>query len=188
MRSNFFLFQALTTEETFIEASSDHVKLSPQDIVIEAVTRDMVKALRNEDVYHEIYRQLLSIVIDTEKAVTSRQARRALKRITYDGALLAKHLEFQNQPAESTGASRTNRRSRQPSISPSQSPLWNNILAVLEILQTKKDISRVELLIAPLFHLLKCCVNEEEQVPLEYSKQIILSCLLSCCQKLPAGE
>ena len=75
------------------------MKLSPQDIVIEVVTRDMVKALRNVDVYHKIYRQLLSIVIDTEKAVTARQARRALKRITYDGALLAKHLEFQNQPA-----------------------------------------------------------------------------------------
>ena len=54
----------------------------------------MIKALRYEDVYHKIYRQLLSIVFDTEKAVTSRQARRALKRITYDGALLAKHLEF----------------------------------------------------------------------------------------------
>ena len=54
----------------------------------------MVKALRYEDVYHKIYRQLLSIVFDTDKAVTSRQARRALKRIMYDGALLAKHLEF----------------------------------------------------------------------------------------------
>jgi U3 small nucleolar RNA-associated protein 10 len=55
------------------------------------------------------------------------------------------------------------------------------------MLQVNKEISGIHLLIAPLFDLLKICLDEEEQVPLEYSKQLILSCLLSCCQKLPQG-
>jgi hypothetical protein len=78
-------------------------------------------------------------------------------------------------------------RSRQSVLKPSQCLLWNRILAVLEMLQVKKEISGIHLLIAPLFDLLKICLDEEEQVPLEYSKQLILSCLLSCCQKLPQG-
>ena len=79
------------------------------------------------------------------------------------------------------------RRQRQPSLKPSQCLLWNRILAVLEMLQVKKEISSVHLLIAPLFDLLKICLDEEEQAPLEYSKQLILSCLLVCCQQLPQG-
>ena len=78
-------------------------------------------------------------------------------------------------------------RRRQVSLKPSQSPQWNKILAVLEMLQTKKGITSVNLLIAPLFDLLKHCLNEDEQAPLEYSKQLILSCLLTCCQKLSPG-
>ena len=78
-------------------------------------------------------------------------------------------------------------RPRQSVLKPSQCLLWNRILAVLEMLQVKKEISGIHLLIAPLFDLLKICLDEEEQVPLEYSKQLILSCLLSCCQKLPQG-
>ena len=78
-------------------------------------------------------------------------------------------------------------RRRPASLRPSQSPEWNKILAVLEMLQTKKGITNVNLLIAPLFDLLKHCLNEDEQAPLEYSKQLILSCLLSCCQKLSSG-
>lgn len=61
------------------------------------------------------------------------------------------------------------RRQRQPSMRPSTSILWNRILAVLEMLQVKKEISSVQLLIAPLFELLKSCLDEEEQAPLEYS-------------------
>lgn len=78
-------------------------------------------------------------------------------------------------------------RRRQVSLKPSQSPQWNKILAVLEMLQIKKGITNVNLLIAPLFDLLKHCLNEDEQAPLEYSKQLILSCLLTCCQKLSPG-
>lgn len=78
-------------------------------------------------------------------------------------------------------------RRRQPTLKPSQSPAWIAILAVLEIVQSKKEISNIHLLVAPLFALLKSCIDEEEQTPLEYSKQLILSCLMNCCQKLPTG-
>jgi len=82
--------------------------------------------------------------------------------------------------------SRNNQRAAQPK--PGQCPQWNRILAVLEMLPTKKQIANVHQMIAPLFELLKNCLDEEEQAPLEYSKQLILSSLLTCCQKLPPGN
>ena len=80
------------------------------------------------------------------------------------------------------------RQPREPSFKPSQSPVWSRILAVLEMFQSKKKIADVHFLIAPLFDLLKSCLDEEEQLPLEYSKQVILSCLLACCQQLSPGK
>ena len=81
---------------------------------------------------------------------------------------------------------RNQQRAAQPT--PGQCPQWNRILAVLEMLPTKKQITNVHQMIAPLFELLKNCLDEEEQAPLEYSKQLILSSLLTCCQKLPQGK
>lgn len=81
---------------------------------------------------------------------------------------------------------RSNQRADQPK--PGRCPQWNRILAVLEMLPTKKQITNVHQIIAPLFELLKNCLDEEEQAPLEYSKQLILSSLLTCCQKLPSGS
>ncbi len=191
--------KALTTPDAFLapNAPEPQLRLSPQDVLIEVVTKEFYRALDDASVRQRVYRLLLDIVVNTDKPVAARQARRALKRITFDAALLLPHLDFKAQaqaleaPAAApvvAAAGVRNRRLRQASPKPSQSPLWSAILAVLEVLHSKKEVANVEQLIAPLFDLLKCCLDEEEQTLLEYSKQLILSCLLSCCQKLPSGN
>lgn len=192
--------KALGCASCFVATGEESVLLSPQDIVIEVVTKDFFRAVGSEPVQLKILTELLDIITRTERTVAGRQARRALKRCAYDAALIVKLLEFQ-QPsvppaagASTPGSGRelrsAGRRQRPTSTTtkPSQSPLWNRILAVLEMLQSKKGVDKVQLLIGPLFGLLKSCLDEEEQAPLEYSKQLILSSLLACCQKLPPGK
>lgn len=77
------------------------VVLSPQDIVIEVITKEFFRALPTEAVKLKMFDELLEIIINTDKTVTARQARRALKRISFDAALLMKQLEFKSQPTES---------------------------------------------------------------------------------------
>ena len=49
----------------------------------------------------KIFDELLEIIMNTDKTVTARQARRALKRISYDATLLITQLEFKTQPTAS---------------------------------------------------------------------------------------
>ena len=180
--------------------STETLLLSPQDVLIEVITADFFRAIGANPAQLGIFTELLEIICKTDKAVTARQGRKALKRISYDASLLIKQLEFIAAPADA-GSAQANRQlrsgNRQRGASanaapkPSTSPdAWGKILAVLEVLQTKKRVESVHLLIAPLFSLLKACLDEEEeqQAALEYSKQLILSSLLSCCQKLPQGQ
>ena len=75
--------------------------MSPQDILIEGVTRDFYCALPSVDVRQLVFQKMLRIVVATDKAVTVRRARRALKRMTIDAKLLVKHLEFKPSVAVS---------------------------------------------------------------------------------------
>ena len=93
----YFLFQALQSSKCFI-AAGDGVMLSPQDILIEVITKDFFRALTSMQVKSSIFGELLDIIIGTEKTVTVRQTRKALKRISGDAALVAKQLEFKSQP------------------------------------------------------------------------------------------
>lgn len=192
------------------DPSGQALIISPQDILIEVISKDFFRAVVSQPVQLRIFGELLDIVTKTDRTVTGRQARKALKRISYDATLLAQLLDFKSaaapapaqQPESATGrelrsgvkpatppkaTGRRQRMSMAAQPKPSQSPVWCRMLAILEMLQAKKGIDKVQLLIAPLFELLKSCLSEEEQAPLEYSKQLILSSLLSCCQKLPAG-
>jgi hypothetical protein len=75
--------------------------LSPQDIVIEVITKDFFRSLPSQAIKLRIFEELLDIIINTDKTVTARQARRALKRISFDATLLITQLQFKSQPTES---------------------------------------------------------------------------------------
>ncbi|KAJ6664676.1 hypothetical protein lerEdw1_006249 [Lerista edwardsae] len=67
---------------------------------------------------------------------------------------------------------------------------WQRITLILELLQHKKKLSRPQALIPSLFSLLARCLEPSaEQENLEYTKQLILGCLLNICQRLsPDGS
>ena len=94
-----FRLQALHTSKAFME-SSEGSQLSPQDIVIEVVTRDFFRSLPSAKIKHQVFEEIVTVVVTTDKTVTARQGRRALKRITLDADLTVKHLDFKRGTAE----------------------------------------------------------------------------------------
>lgn len=59
---------------------------------------------------------------------------------------------------------------------------WKNGIALLELIQNKNSLENVTLLTPVLFHILKKCLEFEDQSSLlEYTKQLCLSCILNCC-------
>lgn len=61
---------------------------------------------------------------------------------------------------------------------------WKNGISLLELIQSKKRLVNSNVLIQPLFDVLKICLDQEEQTTFEYAKQLVLGCLLDCCKKL----
>uniref|UniRef100_A0A182VU08 HEAT repeat-containing protein 1 n=1 Tax=Anopheles minimus TaxID=112268 RepID=A0A182VU08_9DIPT len=74
------------------------------------------------------------------------------------------------------------------SVAPSErvlsSTVWKCGVTLLEHLQNKKKLENAHLLVPKLFECLKYCLDFEEQSAVEYVKQIVLSLLLCCIQKV----
>ncbi|XP_049285458.1 HEAT repeat-containing protein 1 [Anopheles funestus] len=74
------------------------------------------------------------------------------------------------------------------SVAPSErvlsSTVWKCGVTLLEHLQNKKKLENAHLLVPKLFECLKYCLDFEEQSAVEYVKQIVLSLLLYCIQKV----
>lgn len=61
---------------------------------------------------------------------------------------------------------------------------WKRGVILLEMMQNKKDVTNMQLIVPPLFKILKTCIDFDEQSPVDYVKQLVLSSLLHCCQQL----
>ena len=72
--------------------------LAPQDILIEVVTKDFIYSVPKNEIKINIIKELLDIITTTDKTVTARQARRALKRVSIDAELLLESLVFEPRP------------------------------------------------------------------------------------------
>uniref|UniRef100_A0A182PPT4 HEAT repeat-containing protein 1 n=1 Tax=Anopheles epiroticus TaxID=199890 RepID=A0A182PPT4_9DIPT len=68
------------------------------------------------------------------------------------------------------------------------STVWKCGVTLLEHLQNKKMLVNAQLLVPKLFECLKYCLDFEEQSAVEYVKQIVLSLLLHCIQKVEQQE
>lgn len=61
---------------------------------------------------------------------------------------------------------------------------WKVGITTLEFLQNKNKFEDCENIISVLFEILRKCLGFEEQSPLEYAIQLILSCILQCSTKI----
>ncbi|XP_077285744.1 HEAT repeat containing 1 homolog l(2)k09022 [Arctopsyche grandis] len=61
---------------------------------------------------------------------------------------------------------------------------WRIGVSLLEHIQSKKKLVGFENMLPALFGVLKKCLEFEEQSAVEYSKQLLLTSILNCCQRI----
>ncbi|KAM9831259.1 HEAT repeat-containing protein 1 [Neosynchiropus ocellatus] len=171
-------------------------QLSCQIMALELISRSFFDALGDE----HVQQKLLSIIFDLledNTSVTHSVIGSVFKSLSVDAALLVSQL----CPPERSGVVVTvqqSRRSRlrrdkvekESSARPTGGTLsWRRVTLILELLLHKKKVKRVELLVPALFSLLARSLEAESNdlTNIEYTKQLLLSCLLNICNKLSAG-
>lgn len=164
---------------------------SPSILVLEAFT---------DEVYQNLPPQFkvsfMNIVIELTTYCDNSHVISAANRMFEELNLSTKHFlhildEMETISESAVSLSEKNSRKSRSSFGTASPPTevflnksWKYGVCLLELLQNKNDISNVEPLINVLFRILKKCVDLEEQSSVEYTKQMILSLLLKCCQKM----
>ncbi|KAJ0060565.1 hypothetical protein NL108_016020, partial [Boleophthalmus pectinirostris] len=142
----------------------------------------------------EVQRLVLSAMFDVlENEPTAASANAVcsvFKQLSVDSGLVASELFPPEKPSVPVSVQQT-RRSKLKSKSGDVSSVggavsWHRVTLILELLQHKKKLSRPQALIPTLCSLLQRRLEacEEEQASVEYTKQLLLSVLLSMCRKL----
>ncbi|XP_064487187.1 HEAT repeat-containing protein 1-like [Ornithodoros turicata] len=104
---------------------------------------------------------------------------RALRKVCSVGSLVAEQLQ-KSETKSSVKTVKEAKRMRLTGTSesdPLDSPYWRRVLVVLEVLQGKKTVDSIDLLVAPLYSLLKRSFELGNFPGVEYLRQSVLSCL-----------
>lgn len=167
-----------------------------QIMALEQITKPFFAAIADGKVQQRILGVLFDLLLNCKNPLCAQVATNAFKSIVVDAEQISLELESQEK-SKSLG---TVRQTRQKKMLEQQqrktqdpegtqedvSAYWQRVTLILEILQHKKKLKRPEVLVPVLFNLLSRCLEclQSEQGSLEYTKQLILSCLLNICQKL----
>ncbi|XP_069672379.1 HEAT repeat-containing protein 1 [Periplaneta americana] len=181
-----FFEAAIKDWETELQGAEG--KTCPSVLMMQQVSRELYEAL-DEPLQQQLLKLLVIAASDSELPEVASATGRAVKKINLNSKLVAVLLEDMkkaNIPKVSTGRTRRSRKTLKESPSPEllTTDAWRYGITLLEWVQSKKKLQSAELLLSPLFAILEICLELEEQPPVEYSKQLLLSCLLHCCQKL----
>ncbi|XP_030629489.1 HEAT repeat-containing protein 1 [Chanos chanos] len=185
--------------EVFIKAmgtaDQPHPNLpSFQIIALEQITKPFFAALGDEKIQQKLLCVMFDMLVENKNPVCAQTISSVFKGITVDAELVARELSPPEKPKVSSTLQQT-RRSKMlqkkaqedATVTPEEGAVsWPRVTLILELLQHKKKLRRPQLLVPPLFSLLSRCLDPAaaEQENNEYTKQLILSCLLNICQKL----
>ncbi|CAL9686707.1 unnamed protein product [Knipowitschia caucasica] len=136
---------------------------------------------------------MFDVLEDQPSAETAQTVASVFKQISLDAQLVASELCPEKMTTTTVQQTRRSRMSRKAAdrVQPAGSAVpWSRVTLILELLQHKKKLRRSQNLVPPLFSLLqrRLEVSEEDLSSIEYTKQLLLNCLLSVCSKLsPEG-
>uniref|UniRef100_A0A8C1WE63 HEAT repeat-containing protein 1 n=1 Tax=Cyprinus carpio TaxID=7962 RepID=A0A8C1WE63_CYPCA len=185
--------------EVFIRALGTSAKPYPsmpsfQIIALEQITKPFFNALGDEKIQQKILSVLFDLLVGNKNPACAQAINSVFKAIAVDAELVANELmpvEKQKVTATVQQARRSKIQTRKTqdtsrAVSEENVVSWPRVTLILELLQHKKKLRRAECLVPALFNLLSRCLEPAaaEQENLEYTKQLILSCLLNVCQKL----
>lgn len=184
------LFEASIVEHEPRAVTETGEQVSPSVVLLRQIDEMFFeKAGRvSRDFQARILSKLLDVVTDCEISSVISIAGRAFRRIRIDATIIASELKTMKtssedkQEKESAATDSAKKRKRRHSqIRPTANPAmmhsraWKRGVALLEFAQGADNIEHEDVLYSVLFDLLSVCLSLEEQSPIEYTNQLILS-------------
>ncbi|XP_052893441.1 HEAT repeat-containing protein 1 homolog [Anopheles moucheti] len=165
---------------------------TPAIMMIEGLGTEMFELLP-KPYAKELLQGIVEAATLSHHPETNAATSKLFKNITVDAELVVDMLSAmydgraQESFSKGNEKAKTGRKCIIP-VAPSErvlvSTVWKCGVTLLEHLQNKRKLENAHLLVPKLFECLKYCLDFEEQSAVEYVKQIVLSLLLHCIQKV----
>ncbi|XP_037610453.1 HEAT repeat-containing protein 1 isoform X2 [Sebastes umbrosus] len=171
---------------------------SCQITALEQITKPFFSALGDEAVQQKLLSVMFDVLVESRSPLVANTISSVFKAIAVDGQLVANELAPPERATASVTVQQT-RRSRMSQRKPQDgvdgvpeggAMSWQRVTLILELLQHKKKLKRAQTLVPVLFSLLARSLEScpGDQTNMEYTKQLLLSCLLNVCHRLsPEG-
>ncbi|KAK2820168.1 hypothetical protein Q5P01_023127 [Channa striata] len=185
--------------DLFIRALRTSTQLHPdipscQIIALEQITKPFFSGLGDEKVQQKMLSVMFDLLVESRSPLVANTISSVFKAIAVDGQLVANELAPPEKPKVSVSVQQS-RRSRMSHRKPQEggevgpelsAVSWQRVTLILELLQHKKKLKRAQMMVPVLFSLLARSLEpgSEDHTNMEYSKQLLLSCLLNICQRL----
>ncbi|XP_058552227.1 HEAT repeat-containing protein 1 [Neofelis nebulosa] len=168
-----------------------------QITALEKITKPFFAAIADEKVQQKLLHMLFDLLVNCKNSHCAQTVNSVFKGISVN----AEQVRIELEPPDKTKSLGTIQQTRRQKMQQKKSQdlesvqevggsYWQRVTLILELLQHKKKLKSPQILIPTLFNLLARSLDPlpPEQGNMEYTKQLILSCLLNICQKLsPEG-
>ncbi|XP_033287195.2 HEAT repeat-containing protein 1 isoform X2 [Orcinus orca] len=164
-----------------------------QITALEKITKPFFAAISDERVQQKLLCTLFDLLVNCKNSHCAQTVSSVFKGISVN----AEQVRIELEPPDKTKSLGTIQQTRRQKMQQKKSQdlesvqevggsYWQRATLILELLQHKKKLKSPQILIPTLFNLLSRCLEPLplEQGSMEYTKQLILSCLLNICQKL----
>ncbi|KAG5324840.1 HEAT1 protein, partial [Pseudoatta argentina] len=173
-------------------------RTSPSIMVLKRI--DILFDAMSHDVKVSILSKILDVMIDCEINNVVSVAGKTLRRLHVDATILISELkammsnQIQEEASSEIKSSEKKRKKRQSQTQLAHSAMihsraWKRGVILLEFAEHADNIKNEELLYSVLFDLLNVCLSLEEQSPIEYTNQLLLSTIFWMMKKkLPVRD
>ncbi|KAF3823874.1 hypothetical protein GH733_006878 [Mirounga leonina] len=164
-----------------------------QITALEKITKPFFAAISDEKVQQKLLHMLFDLLVNCKNSHCAQTVGSVFKGISVN----AEQVRIELEPPDKTKSLGTIQQTRRQKMQQKKSQdlesvqevggsYWQRVTLILELLQHKKKLKNPQILIPTLFNLLSRSLEPlpPEQGNMEYTKQLILSCLLNICQKL----
>ncbi|XP_072230242.1 HEAT repeat-containing protein 1 [Leuresthes tenuis] len=167
-----------------------------QIAALEQITKSFFSALGDEKVQQKLLSVLFDLLVESRSPPVANAISSAFKAIAVDGQLVANELAPPEKPKVSVTVQQTRRNTmtqrklQESGDGPEAGAVsWQRVTLVLELLQHKKKLKRAQMLVPVLFSLLARSLEPSaaDHADMEYTKQLLLSCLLNICHRVSPG-
>ncbi|NXW33143.1 HEAT1 protein, partial [Phaetusa simplex] len=158
------------------------------------ITKPFFAAVSDGMVQQKLLKVLFDLLLNCKNPLCAQTISSVFKGISVCAEQIVRELEPPEKTKSLGTVQQTRRQKMQQQRKPQDAELspetshfsWQRVMLILELLQHKKKLRRPQALVPALFNLLSRCLEPmaSEEENMEYTKQLILSCLLNICQKL----